>query len=116
MQVSIKDVDENVFGVESGNVLKFLDKEVGRETAIETFSKILGTKATEIVRLLDYNIKTSFFSMGNTKIELIAPLERRDSTWIGGSILASLSTFQQMWITSEEYYEYGPSIVHRKCF
>merc|ERR1719228_2782087 len=32
----------------------------------------------------------------------------------GGSILASLSTFQQMWISKQEYDECGPSIVHRK--
>ena len=38
------------------------------------------------------------------------------SVWIGGSILASLSTFQQMWISKTEYDESGPSIVHRKCF
>eukprot|EP00804_Cyclotella_cryptica_P020060 CCRYP_014853-RA/>CCRYP_014853-RA protein AED:0.29 eAED:0.29 QI:0/0/0/1/0/0/2/0/184 len=38
------------------------------------------------------------------------------SVWIGGSILASLSTFQSMWISKEEYDESGPSIVHRKCF
>lgn len=40
---------------------------------------------------------------------------RRHSTWIGGSILASLSTFQEMWISREEYDEHGPAIVHRKC-
>ena len=40
----------------------------------------------------------------------------RYSVWIGGSILASLSTFQQMWISKQEYDESGPSIVHRKCF
>merc|ERR1712157_694643 len=34
----------------------------------------------------------------------------------GGTILASLSTFQQMWISKQEYDECGPSIVHRKCF
>jgi len=28
----------------------------------------------------------------------------------------SLSTFQQMWISKQEYDECGPSIVHRKCF
>ncbi|PCK06008.1 MAG: actin, cytoplasmic 2 [Alteromonadaceae bacterium] len=50
------------------------------------------------------------------KINIIAPPERRHSTWIGGSILGSLSTFQQMWISREEYDESGPSIVHRKCF
>jgi actin-related protein len=50
------------------------------------------------------------------KIKIIAPPERKYSVWIGGSILSSLSTFQQMWISKTEYDESGPSIVHRKCF
>jgi len=50
------------------------------------------------------------------KTKVISPPERKYSVWIGGSILASLSTFQQMWISKEEYDESGPSIVHRKCF
>merc|ERR1712202_50068 len=48
------------------------------------------------------------------KIKIIAPPERKYSVWIGGSILASLSTFQQMWISKQEYDESGPSIVHTK--
>merc|ERR1711998_652304 len=50
------------------------------------------------------------------KIKIIAPPERKYSVWIGGSILASLSTFQQMWISKQECDECCPSIVHRKCF
>ena len=50
------------------------------------------------------------------KVKIVAPPERKYSVWIGGSILASLSTFQQMWISKQEYDEAGPSIVHRKCF
>jgi len=50
------------------------------------------------------------------KVKVVAPPERKYSVWIGGSILSSLSTFQQMWITREEYEEFGPAIVHRKCF
>jgi actin-related protein len=50
------------------------------------------------------------------KIKIVAPPERKYSVWIGGSILASLSTFQQMWISKAEYDESGPGIVHRKCF
>ena len=44
------------------------------------------------------------------KIKVVAPPERKYSVWIGGSILASLSTFQQMWIAKAEYDESGPSI------
>ena len=50
------------------------------------------------------------------KIKIIAPPERKYSVWIGASILASLSTFQQMRISKQEYDESGPSIFHRKCF
>jgi len=50
------------------------------------------------------------------KVKIVAPPERKYSVWIGGSILSSLSTFQTMWITKEEYEESGPGIVHRKCF
>jgi len=50
------------------------------------------------------------------KIKVVAPPERKYSVWIGGSILSSLSTFQSMWVTKEEYDDAGPCVVHRKCF
>ena len=50
------------------------------------------------------------------KIKVVAPAERKFLVWIGGSILSSLSTFQTMWISKEEFQETGASIVHRKCF
>ncbi|KAK7502228.1 hypothetical protein BaRGS_00006592 [Batillaria attramentaria] len=49
------------------------------------------------------------------KIRIFAPPERKYSAWSGGSILASTSTFPQMWISKQEYDESGPSIVHEKC-
>lgn len=48
------------------------------------------------------------------KVKIYAPPERKYSTWIGGSILAGLSTFKKMWVTSQEYME-DPEIVHVKC-
>ncbi|WKY03534.1 hypothetical protein Q1695_004918 [Nippostrongylus brasiliensis] len=50
------------------------------------------------------------------RVKIMAPPERKYSVWIGGSVLASLSTFQRMWITKQEYDEIGNTIVHRKCF
>jgi len=50
------------------------------------------------------------------RVKIVAPQERKYSVWIGGSILSSLSTFAEMWITKEEYDEAGAAIVHRKCF
>eukprot|EP00803_Ostreobium_quekettii_P004039 evm.model.scf_409.4 EVM.evm.TU.scf_409.4 scf_409:43243-44253(+) len=35
-------------------------------------------------------------------------------TWLGGSVLAQLSTFPAMCISREEYEELGPTVVHRR--
>ncbi|XP_054838874.1 actin, clone 302-like isoform X2 [Eublepharis macularius] len=51
-----------------------------------------------------------------TEVIVNAPPDRRISVWTGGSVLASLASFQDMWISKEEYAEVGPNIVHRKCF
>eukprot|EP01084_Bolivina_argentea_P039867 73665_1 len=47
-------------------------------------------------------------------IKVVAPPDRKYSVWIGGSILSSLKTFEEMWIKKEEYDEAGPGIVHEK--
>lgn len=49
----------------------------------------------------------------NTKIKIYAPPERKYSTWIGGSILAGLSTFKKLWVSAQEYAA-DPDIVYRK--
>lgn len=46
------------------------------------------------------------------KIKIYAPPERKYATWIGGSILAGLSTFRRMWVSAEEYEE-DPEAIHR---
>ncbi|KAK9379525.1 actin family [Kockiozyma suomiensis] len=52
------------------------------------------------------------------KIRIQAPgnsSERKYAGWIGGSILASLGTFHQMWIGKKEYEEVGAAIVEKRC-
>eukprot|EP00483_Globobulimina_turgida_P003250 UN03255 len=50
----------------------------------------------------------------DANVKVIAPPEREQSAWIGGSILGSLSTFKAMWITRAEYEGNGASVVE-KC-
>ncbi|KAI3389810.1 hypothetical protein SNEBB_007933 [Seison nebaliae] len=47
---------------------------------------------------------------------IVASPQRKFSVWIGGSILSSLNSFQQLWIKKSEYEEEGPSIVHKRCY
>ncbi|MCQ2815913.1 MAG: actin family protein [archaeon] len=41
--------------------------------------------------------------------------ERKFSSWTGGSILSSLGTFHQLWLSKAEYEEQGAAIIERKC-
>nr|POE93248.1 actin-related protein 4 [Quercus suber] len=54
----------------------------------------------------------------NPKVRVIASsnsVERKYGAWIGGSVLSSLGTFHQMWISREEYNEFGSAIVEKRC-
>ncbi|NXC44124.1 ACL7A protein, partial [Penelope pileata] len=48
-------------------------------------------------------------------IVIAASPQRKSSVWIGGSILASLHSFQTLWIYRSEYEEHGASCIFRKC-
>ena len=50
----------------------------------------------------------------NTTIKIINPLQRKYTVWIGGSILGSLETFSNYFVTKKEWEEYGNSIIHKK--
>ncbi|MBD3193404.1 MAG: actin, cytoplasmic 2 [Candidatus Heimdallarchaeota archaeon] len=49
------------------------------------------------------------------EIKIIAPKERQYSVWIGGSMLSSLDSFQNNWISHQEYKEQGANVILR-CF
>jgi actin-related protein len=50
----------------------------------------------------------------NTTIKIINPLQRKYTVWIGGSILGSLETFSNYFVTKKEWEESGNSIIHKK--
>jgi actin-related protein 4 len=64
---------------------------------------------------LNFEVNTLYPS---TRNKLIAPgpvVERKYAAWIGGSILASLGSFHQLWISKKEYEEHGVNIVEKRC-
>ncbi|CAG8725090.1 13316_t:CDS:2, partial [Funneliformis mosseae] len=71
-----------------------------------TLYKDFGTRLLSEIRKL---------AVKDIKIKIFAPPERKYSTWIGGSILAALSTFKKMWVSAEEFQE-DRDIIHRKSF
>lgn len=74
-----------------------------------------GTLLPGFVDRLSYELSTA---APNQRIKIHSPgnyTERRYSTWLGGSILASLGTFHQLWVSKQEYDEHGSAIVHARC-
>lgn len=41
-------------------------------------------------------------------------VEKHHAAWVGGSILSICGSFQQLWISKQEYDEYGPTVYQRK--
>jgi actin-related protein len=83
----------------------------------DLYNNIVMSGGSTMFSQIDERMKKEMESQApaSMNIKIIAPPERKYSVWIGGSILSSLSTFEEMWIKKEEYDESGPSIVHRKC-
>jgi len=83
----------------------------------DLYGNIVMSGGTTMFPHVDQRLKKEIEALAppSMTIKIVAPPERKYSVWIGGSILSSLSTFEEMWVTKEEYDESGPSIVHRKC-
>eukprot|EP00658_Telonema_sp_P-2_P014414 TRINITY_DN1547_c0_g1_i1.p1 TRINITY_DN1547_c0_g1~~TRINITY_DN1547_c0_g1_i1.p1 ORF type:complete len:214 (+),score=39.50 TRINITY_DN1547_c0_g1_i1:113-754(+) len=106
------------------------DKEMGVATAIyESLMKVDSDVRPEMygcIVLAGGNcLFDGFKARLHQEMELLAPAtetvrvhacpEADRLAWLGGSLMASLSTFQQMWVTQQEYDEMGPSAIHTKC-
>ena len=50
-----------------------------------------------------------------SQVKVKADSHLMDASWVGGSMLASLSTFNYMRIRKQEYEDSHAAIVHRKC-
>lgn len=66
---------------------------------------------------LEFELKaTGMFNQGMSKfVKVKAPSDRCNSIWLGGATLAGMSTFEERWITGQDYDEVGTDILKRKC-
>jgi len=83
----------------------------------ELFSNVVLSGGTTMFPGMPERLTKELTASGPAGLQprVIAPPERKYSVWIGGSILSSLTTFQNMWVRRSEYDENGAAIVHQKC-
>merc|ERR1711881_297063 len=73
----------------------------------DLYANTVMSGGTTMIKQIDQRLKDELdkLSPQTMPVKIVAPPERKYSVWIGGSILASLSTFEEMWVTKEEYDE-----------
>uniref|UniRef100_A0A7S1KQN5 Uncharacterized protein n=1 Tax=Percolomonas cosmopolitus TaxID=63605 RepID=A0A7S1KQN5_9EUKA len=86
----------------------------------ELFSTSILTGGNTLIQGIAKRFENELTTLAPQNIRVKAPiasananLERRCSEWVGGSILGSLGSFQNMWISRAQYEEHGDSIVLR---
>ena len=84
----------------------------------DLFSNIILTGGTTMMKGFTERISKQLPEIcpQNAKVKILpASNNRRFQPWVGGSILSSLGSFQQMWMSKQEYEEHGAIMIERKC-
>ena len=99
-----KEMTSNIVLIGGGSLMDGIQPRLAAELA-ELLPAQLKVRLTGfIVGLLPF-IYRAFFQ---PKITSKLPIEQLYAPWIGGSILGICGTFQQLWLSREEYLENGP--------
>jgi actin-related protein 4 len=89
------------------------------DTRGHLLNNVILTGAGSLIEKLPERLQSDLQTMfPNPKVRVLAnsnSVERKYGAWIGGSVLASLGTFHQMWISKAEYAEFGSGIVEKRC-
>ncbi|KAH9804708.1 actin 1 [Citrus sinensis] len=102
--------DPSRMGLETGGVHEILVRAIMRsdmDVRREMYGNVVLSGGTSLIPGLPDRLAKELCNLASpgVRVRVVAPPQRLHSVWIGGSILASLSTFQQMWITKEDYME-----------
>lgn len=115
--------DPTIVGKEDGGIHKLTHESIMKsdiDVRKDLYSNVVLSGGTTLYAGLPERLTKELKLLANpnlsSKIKVVAVPERKYCVWIGGSILSSISTFEENWITKEEFEDAGESIVHRKCF
>ena len=81
----------------------------------DLYANIVLSGGTTMIEFFPERIEKEITNLAppTMKVKVVAPPERQFYTWVGGSILASLSAFPKILISHDDYNVAGPMILHR---
>ena len=82
------------------------------------YGNIILSGGTTMLPGIEQRLKKEIASLApsRTNVRVTAPAQRKYSVFTGGSVLACTPDFPNLCISKEEFLEWGPNIVHKKCF
>ncbi|XP_003414802.1 actin-related protein T2-like [Loxodonta africana] len=111
----------DLLGIHSPGLSKMVTRSIMKcniDIQMALFAEIVLAGGTTLFPGLEERLlkELELLASKGTPIKITASPERCFSGWIGASVVTSLSTFRQMWVTSAMFKEFGPSVVQRRCF
>jgi actin, other eukaryote len=82
----------------------------------EFYKNIVLSGGGSLLEGLPERISKELMKFHSNKINVIAPPNRKYSTWMGASLFGMMKSFQKEWIDHMDYEEFGPSIINSRCF
>lgn len=106
---ALRQLVETVFKCDSEHQSTMLGNIIltGGATAFEGLSERVKTEVEALIHVHSPNVKIRTVTNGQA--------ERGYTPWLGGSILGSLGSFHEIWISKADFDEFGAGIVDKKC-
>jgi actin-related protein len=82
------------------------------------YDKIAISGCSSFFQGMNKRIEKELFEKNNLKVKCFDKKytgDKRYASWIGGSLLGSLSTYSRMYVSYKEYLEEGVNCIERKC-
>eukprot|EP01114_Cavostelium_apophysatum_P015221 TRINITY_DN4104_c0_g1_i2.p1 TRINITY_DN4104_c0_g1~~TRINITY_DN4104_c0_g1_i2.p1 ORF type:complete len:980 (+),score=294.81 TRINITY_DN4104_c0_g1_i2:774-3713(+) len=81
----------------------------------DLYANIVLSGGTTCIEGFEKRFTSELASLSGAKVNLQMNPNKKFAVWQGGCVLAGLNSFRDHWITKQEYLEFGPNIIHRKC-
>ncbi|XP_077106189.1 actin-related protein T2 [Ranitomeya variabilis] len=84
----------------------------------DLFSNIVLSGGTTMIPGFNHRIFEEILPMvpNGVKVNVVLQENGQFAVWMGASVLSSLQTFRELWVTKCEYMDIGPSALLRKCY
>jgi len=112
--------DPSIIGIEAPSVPELVFHSVhdcARDVKRSMFNNIICAGGNTRFKNFETRLQTEVGKIASrhtrAKVEVIAPADRSISAWLGGSVLASLDSFKELWVTRLEYEEEGNRLIDR---